>query len=163
MTEPNKNPNLGVSNLDIIYAIENISLSSNTAGSDGQTASTFTAIAQTGFNGSTIDRVRVANTFKYIEYLALANNGTTTIWTPTSGKKVRLMGLHFSASAAAKVHIKDGSGGTIIATLRLNAAGTYHLELGNGRLSASANNIVEIQNVTGSAIDVWVTVYGTEE
>lgn len=163
MTEPNKNPNLGVSNLDIIYAIENISLSTNTATSDGQTASTFTAIAQTGFNGSTIDRIRVSNTFKYIEYLALANNGTTTIWTPTSGKRIRLMGLHFSASAAAKVHIKDGSGGTIISTLRFNAAGTYHLELANGRLSASANNILEIQNVTGSAIDVWVTAYGTEE
>lgn len=163
MTEPNKNPNLGVSNLDIIYAIENISLSSNTAMSDGQTASTFTAIAQTGFNGSTIDRVRVANTFKYIEYLALANNGTTTIWTPTSGKKVRLMGLHFSASAACKVHFKDGAGGTIISTLRLAGAGTYFLDLENGRLSGSANNVLEIQNVTGSAVDVWVTAFGTEE
>ena len=163
MTEPNKNPYIGVSNLDIIYAIENISLSSNTAASDGQTASTFTSVAQAGFNGSTIDRVRVANVYKYIEYLALANNGATTIWTPASGKKVRLLGLHFSASAAAKVHIKDGASGTVIATIRLSAAGTYHLELNNGRLSASANNVLEIQNATGSAVDVWVTAYGTEE
>jgi len=163
MTEPNKNPNLGVSNLDIIYAIENISLSSNTATSDGQTASTFTAIAQTGFNGTTIDRVRIPNVYRYIEFLTLANNGATTIWTPTSGKRIRLMGLHFTASAASRVHIKDGAGGSIIATLRLSAAGTYFLDLDNGRLSGSANNVLEIQNVTGSAVDVWVTAFGTEE
>lgn len=101
--------------------------------------------------------------FKYTEYLALANNGATTLWTPASGKKIRLKGLYLSTSAATKVHFKDGSGGTIFNTTKTHQEHNVYLDFKEGRLSGTANNILQIQNVGGSAVDIWVTAYGTEE
>lgn len=101
--------------------------------------------------------------FKYTEYLALANNGTVTLWTPASGKKIRLIGLYLSFSAATKVHLKDGSGGTIFNTTKTHQEHSSFLDFKTGRLFSAANNILQLQNVGGSAVDIWATAYGTEE
>lgn len=101
--------------------------------------------------------------FKYVEYLGLANNASTTLWTPSSGKKILLKGLYLSTSAATKIHLRDGSGGTLINTTKTHQEHNVHLDFQEGRLSSTANNILQIQNVGGSAVDIWVTAFGTEE
>lgn len=114
-----------------------------------------------GFNGSYSDRVRVGKVYKYIEFLTLANGTDTAVWTPTAGRKFRLMGVAMSSSVANNLHLKDGS--TIFHTSRFANNNTNTFDFGNGYLSSAANNILYVSNATGSTAAVWVTAWGTEE
>lgn len=118
-----------------------------------------------GFAGASFDRVRVGKTYKYIEYLNLPTATATTIWTPSAGKKFRLMGVQFGASAAAQCALRDGTAGsgTAFHMFKVGGADTKDFSFGNGYLSSAANNVLEIYNVTGSTVSVWVTAWGTEE
>lgn len=106
------------------------------------------------------DRERTPTTFKPLDIVAI--NPAAPIWTPAAGKKFRLMGYHISGSVAGNIVLKDGAGGTIIAVIPAAAGGggTY-VSLGNGILSAAADNILE---ALGPALDtISGTVFGTEE
>lgn len=117
-----------------------------------------------GYNGASFDRVRVGKVYKYIEFLNLANATGATVWTPATGKKFRLMGLSVSASAAAQLAIRDGSTGSdILYMFKTGGADTKDFDFGNGRLSTTADNVLQVYNATGSTINVWVTAWGTEE
>lgn len=152
-----------VSNYNLLFDGTNwIRQRSASASADGATAGA-AMNAMYGFAGTSFDRQRVGKTYKWIEFLTLANNTATTIWTPTAGRRFRLMGVQISTSAAATVHLRDGAGGTRFHSQRTGGADTKDFNFGNGYLSAAANNVLEILNSTGSSIDVWVTAWGTEE
>ena len=129
--------------------------------------STFTSYFAhtTGYNGSAFTQIRVGTIYKYIEYLALANATATTVWTPAASKKFRLMGVQVSSSAAATLHLRDGTAGsgTKFHSYRTGGADTKDFSFGQGYISSAANNVLEIYNATGSAVDVWITAWGTEE
>lgn len=135
----------------------------NTDGNVATAQTMITSAYNQGFNGSTFDRIRVGKTYKYIEYLNLADNTATTVWTPASGKKFRLMAVQISSSAASLLHLRDGAGGTIFHTQRTAGIDSKYFEFGNGYLSATANNVLEILNKSTATINVWVTAWGTEE
>ena len=121
-----------------------------------------------GFTGTTWDRVRVGKVYKYIEYLNLANATATTVWTPASTKKFRLMGVSISCgSTGNKFHLRAGTAGsgTAFHTFRStgSAGDTHSFYFGNGYLATNANDVLEIYNATGATADVWVTAWGTEE
>lgn len=117
-----------------------------------------------GYNGATWDRVRVGKVYKYIEYLNLANATGTTVWTPASGKKFRLMGVMIGLGATnGLVHLRDGVGGSAFFTARDANAASIHFSFGNGYLSGVADRALEVYNATGSTINVWVHAWGTEE
>lgn len=84
------------------------------------------------------------NVFKIINTVTITT--AQTLWTPTAGKKFRLMGYHLGlAVAAGNVLLKDGAGGTIIGVVPLGLAlGGPAISLGNGILSAVANNVLEV-------------------
>lgn len=109
------------------------------------------------------ERLRTSKVFKYIEFLNLSNATATTVWTPNTGRKFRLLGVQVSSSAAATLHLRDGAGGTKFHSYRTGGADTKDFDFRNGYLSSAANNVLEIYNDTGSAVSVWVTCYGTEE
>lgn len=115
------------------------------------------------FNGSTYDRFRGTKVYKYQEYNTLLNAGTFTVWTPTSGKKFRLMGISISSSVAARLLVRDGAGGTVMLYFQVGAADTKVYNLDQGFVSATANNVLEILNSTGGTVDARVTAWGTEE
>ena len=139
-------------------------LTSSSGGSaDGLTVSgTLQVITayQRQFNGSTWDRVRVANVFKPVTLAS--GTAETTIWTPASGKKFRLMGFLLTCGAASTLTFRDNTAGTIIATAR---GGTDipipTPPMGNGLLSASANNVLTVTRGTACTLDGFV--FGTEE
>lgn len=113
-----------------------------------------------GWNGATWDRARIPTVFKDLNAVTITT--ITTVWTPTSGKKFRLQGGHFSVSAAASVLFEDnGAGTTIIRTPKLLADTPFILDLGNGVLSAAANNVLKATSSAAAAITGHV--YGTEE
>lgn len=112
------------------------------------------------WNGATLDRVRVPNVFKDLATVTITT--IVTVWTPTSGKKFRLMGGCISVSAAMSVLFEDNSGGnTVLRTPKLLADTPYNFDEGNGILSAAANNALK---ATGSAAGaITGHIYGVEE
>lgn len=111
-----------------------------------------------------MERVRTPTTFKAGSG---ASNGDNTIWTPTAGKKFRIMGLFLSngTANAQTIQIKDNTAGTVIfavvlpATVGANV--NWAVGLQNGYLSTAANNVVDM-NIS-SANAVYYSVWGTEE
>lgn len=136
-----------------------------------------TIIAQEfGFNGTSFDRVRIANIFHTVVATAA---GSTAVWTPTAGKRFRLMGYTISVAgtlAATGVQaLKLEDAATVIKNHFANVIETpsasvsggdtqIGADLGQGQLSAAINNVLNINLGTAMATGgVAVNVWGTEE
>lgn len=130
--------------------------------------------ALAGFNGTTFDRVRIATVYKTVLATAL---GLTPVWTPTAGKKFRLMGYTISVAgtlAATGVNLLklvDSVVGNVIAQHQATVTITtptgdtqIGADLGQGFLSAAINNVLQINlSVAMATGGVAVNVWGTEE
>lgn len=149
-----------------------ITIPTDALSTDGQAATRVTgadgnvrvlAVATALFNGATWDRLRVANVFKPIPATAVTAGTGITIWTPTSGKKFRLMGWCISVTAAAEIIFGDNAVGTVIFRTGIHALNDpgQPASIGNGILSAAANNVLKL-DVSANAT-VQGTVFGTEE
>ena len=104
------------------------------------------------------------DTFKMIDAVAITAGTPATVWTPASGKKVRLLGWFLSTSAVAALEFQDsGAAGTVIVqTLLLAAAGTHDgPHLGEGVDLAAVDNTLNL-DVTANAT-VSGMVFGVEE
>ena len=112
-------------------------------------------------------RLRLAfstDTFKIIDAVAITAGTPATVWTPASGKKVRLLGWAFLSTTSAALEFQDsGAAGTVIAQSPLLAAAGLHNAppLGEGILLAAADNTLEL-DVTGNST-VSGMVFGVEE
>ena len=105
-----------------------------------------------------------SDTFKVIDAVAITAGTPATVWTPASGKKVRLLGWFLSSSAAAGLEFQDsGSAGTVIAQTPLLAAAGGHdaPSIGEGVILAAADNTLDL-DVTANAT-VSGMVFGVEE
>lgn len=112
------------------------------------------------YNGASWDRLRTPNVFKVVALAA--GTAETTIWTPTASKKFRLMGFLLTPGAATTLTFKDNTAGTTIFAAR----GTTDQPIatppmGNGILSAAANNVLTVTRGTSATLDG--VVWGTEE
>lgn len=130
------------------------------------------------FNGATWDRQRTPAIFKQV---STAATGSTALWTPAAGKKFRLMGYRICVTALAKaaaaadlvINLLDaaaGIGQSTPVTIPVAAAGnglimdSGWIDLGNGILSALANNVLNLNlsfALTGGLVNI--TACGTEE
>lgn len=131
-----------------------------------------------GANPTSTVFVRQPNFFKTASATA---SGNTALWTPTAGKKFRLMRFMVqitgnattAAGAVVTVSFQDAAAAMNIATdsfiptAALTAADDFvspWVDLGNGFLSAAANNILNINLSSAlTAGNVRVTCCGTEE
>lgn len=136
-------------------------------------------VYQMCFNGSTFDRVRVANMYKTTVATA---SGDTAVWTPTSGKKFRVMGYQIqmssnaslAAGAVLEIVLRDGATPigvgssvfvpTIAVTTTPGMSNSGWILLSNGFLSSAANNVLNV-NLSAALVtgEVRVVVMGTEE
>lgn len=115
-----------------------------------------------GYNGAALERVRVANIQKDLSAVTITS--ITTVWTPASGKKFRLMGGTISVSAAGSVLFEDNTAGTTIfrtPKLLADTPFTFVCNGGQGKLSAAADNILKATLSVAGAITG--TLWGTEE
>jgi uncharacterized protein (DUF1786 family) len=117
---------------------------------------------QTG--SATFDRMRTPSVFKPQNTVAVALSPGTAVWTPAVGKKFRLMRAVISSSVVGNVVLTDASGGTVIAVVPITAIANAPVvvDLGNGYLSAAANNALFAFN-SGGAANISGTLMGTEE
>ena len=116
------------------------------------------------FNGTTWDRARTPNVFKPFS-VTVASIGTgQTVWTPASNKRFRLMGFAVTSDKAVQVNFKDGSVASIFATPALVAATPFGVSnIGNGMLSASANNLLTLDVSASVPVVLTGTAWGTDE
>lgn len=121
----------------------------------------------TDFLADAAGRLQLAftpNIFKMIDAVAITAGTPATVWTPASGKKVRLLGWVLSSSAVAALEFQDSAAaGTVISqTPLLAAAGTHSSPgLGEGLILATSDNTLEL-DVTSNAT-VSGMVFGVEE
>jgi hypothetical protein len=107
--------------------------------------------------------IRLITPTKFVDMAAIAITTIATVWTPASNKKFRLMGGSFSVNAACSVLFEDNAHpGTVIRTPKLAADTPYAFDLGNGILSAAANNVLKATASTGT-VTITGHLYGTEE
>ena len=115
---------------------------------------------ETGKTLSTsIPDLLIPNTFKTLKGVSISS--IATVWTPATGKKFRLMGGTISVNAAVSVLFEDNAAGTdVFQTPVLAANAPFSFDLGNGRLSAAANNVLKA--TSSGAATITGTLYGVE-
>lgn len=114
------------------------------------------------YNGANFERLRTPNVFKQLS--AVLITAETTIWTPAGGKKFRLMGFVIAQGVlTGAITLRDNTAGTIILTIPQNTVGVAFASpnMGNGILSAAANNVLTAQGVATETITGYF--FGTEE
>lgn len=106
-------------------------------------------------NGNQV-QIPLATISKDINGVAVGS--ITTVYTPTSGKKYRLVGGTISVSAAGSVLFEDNSVNNFVyrtPKLAADTPYTFVVLQGQGKLSAAANNVLKATlstsgNVTGT-------------
>lgn len=99
-----------------------------------------------------------------IDANAITAGAAEVVWTPASGKTIRLLGWCLSSSAAAALEFQDsGDAGTVIAQTPLLATAGMHNspDLGRGVVLAAADNTLKL-DVTANAT-VSGMLFGREE
>lgn len=118
------------------------------------------AIGYGAINTTTAQMLRTPN--KFITFTISASSSETTIWTPTSGKKFRFMGFSLFSDTATVLTFKDNTAGTTIWKDGVGAnSRAVNPPMGNGILSAAANNLLTL--TCGTAATVNGVAFGTEE
>lgn len=113
------------------------------------------------WNGAAWQRARVPIIFKTVALTAAT--AETTVWTPGSNKKFRVMGMFLNAGAATTLTFKDNTAGTTIIEGYASATAAENLNFGGmgGILSAAANNVLTVTR--GSSAALYGMIWGTEE
>jgi hypothetical protein len=99
----------------------------------------------------------------FVPFSATVITTETTIWTPASGKKFRLMGYVISqGTLAGDVTLRDNTAGATILVIPANTVGVSQVSppLGSGILSAVANNVLTAQGSATETISGYV--FGVE-
>lgn len=154
----------------------------NTAGSASVSGGALVGINTVAFgyafNGATFDALRTPTKLKTVTATAAGN---TALWTPAAGKKFRLMRLivmvtanaSFAVAGLEEVTLQDSATdvGFGVSFFVPGAAGALvgeqnsgWLDLGNGFLSSTANNVLNVNLGTALATgEIRVFAVGTEE
>jgi hypothetical protein len=104
--------------------------------------------------------LRTPTVFKVVALSA--GTAETTIWTPTAGKKFRLMGFILTCGAASTLTFKDNTAGTTIFAARGGTDVPISVpNLGNGILSGAADRVLTVTRGTSCTLDG--VVWGVEE
>lgn len=102
----------------------------------------------------------VPDVFKPQKTVAIGS--IATVWTPATGKKIRLMGGCISVSAAVSILFEDNAAGTdVFQTPKLLADTPYNFDLGNGKVLSAVNRVLKA--TSSGAANLIGTLYGKEE
>ncbi len=108
--------------------------------------------------------VSVATQGKIGDMSAVSINSIATVLSPSTGKKLRLLGGSFSVSADASVLFEDNSAATANYVFRsplLLAKTPYDFVIGNGKLLSAVDNVLKA-TASASAAITGVLYYSEE-
>ncbi|MBZ5700258.1 MAG: hypothetical protein LAN84_00265 [Acidobacteriia bacterium] len=104
---------------------------------------------------------RTPGVYKTIAAVSVTAGTPATLWTPTAGKKFRLMGYALSLSVAGSVILLDSATEVIRTPLLAAGIGQNSPHMGNGILSSAANNALKADVSASGTVSGFV--FGTEE
>ena len=107
--------------------------------------------------------IPLPDTFKIIDANQITAGTPEVVWTPASGKTIRLLGWYLSTNIQSTIEFQDSAtAGTVIAqTPELAALGVHDANLGRGIKLAAANNTLKLDVVANTAVSGMV--FGVEE
>jgi hypothetical protein len=159
---------------DLWYSTRPIDLSGVLAGSSFAVATASDTLANptTGevlafgmaWDGALWRRVRTASVFRQFAATAIVAGTGLVVWTPAAGKRFRLMGWLLSTNTVADLILCDNAVGAPFARTgpqQINTGVASPPNMGNGFLSAAANNVLRLD--VSVAATVGGMVFGTEE
>jgi len=114
--------------------------------------------AQGAYNGASIDRVRIITKFVQIKAQAVTASTPVDVYTPTTGKKFRLLAYDLGLSVAGSVLIEDGTGTEVLRTGTRPANGGAYAALGNGILSGAINTHIFIDVTASGTVNGWIGI-----
>jgi hypothetical protein len=105
--------------------------------------------------------LKMPNVYKPVALAA--GTAETTVWTPTTGTRFRLMGFILTVDTACVLTFKDNTAGATIMVVRLAADTPLIVPnvWGNGILSGAANRVLTVTR--GASCALSGTIWGTEE
>lgn len=154
--------------LNLLFGFHSINHTSGPAGAptwsmSGMAVIDFSGVVQTVFNGQTFTRLRTPGVYKSLNAVVVTSE--TTIWTPSAGRKFRLMGGNLTGGVAAgNVVLKDNTAGSalpIVLPFGIIGQNIPFVVGGNGYLSSTAGNLLTATGASTQTLSGWV--YGTEE
>lgn len=116
------------------------------------------------YNGALWAKRRISNIFKNRADASITAATPATIWTPTAGKKVRVLKGQLSAAVAGQITIvnKTAANAILLESPKLAAGGIWDFDLGEGGiLAASANDVIGIDVTVTGNVGGWIG--GVEE
>jgi hypothetical protein len=120
-------------------------------------------ILESQWNGIAFSRIRSPSVFKTLNAVAVASE--TTIWTPSTGRKFRLMGGCLTGGVATgNVVLKDNTAGAslpIVLPFGIIGQNITFVVGGNGYVSTTAGNVLTATGALTQTLSGWI--YGTEE
>lgn len=157
-----KNPNIST----LPYRVHMINHTSGPAVAPTWTSTQVVVLDSAGnypllYNGQVVQRARAPGKFISVNALSIATE--TTVWTPASGRRFRLMGYQLSSTGAQNIVLKDNTAGTTILVIPGITIGQLNFSpaMGNGILSVAANNVLTANAGGTNAISGFF--FGTEE
>lgn len=105
---------------------------------------------------------RIATNIVNIKAQAITAGTGVSVFTPTAGKKFRILGYHLSLSVAGSILFEDGAGSTaneILRTPLLAAAtGQGSGDMGLGSVSSTASNQLYVDATASGNISGWIAI-----
>ncbi|SRR5712692_9851233 len=149
----------------LLYAADGTALLASNVG-DGADGSKSLPIALYGWTGASWDKLRTPNVIKTIAGVAVTAGTPQSIWTPVGGKKFRLMGysigISVGAGSAAVFILKDNTAEILRDIANgANGLGKASPLLGNGYLSAAADQVLKLDTLASATVQGFV--FGCEE
>jgi len=129
---------------------------------DGMPGANIVAESSVEWNGNTFDRARTPGVWKTVAAVAITAGTPVAVWTPTGGKRFRVMGFALSLSVAGSIILKDAAAEWIRTPL-LIAATPFNSppNMDNGYSSALLNNILNLDATATGTVSGFI--FGTEE
>lgn len=116
-----------------------------------------TQMVQTGT--ALVSPRRVITKFIQLQAQSITHATPVDVYTPTSGKKWRILGYNISTTVAGAIQFEDTTGNEVLRTPLLLAAAPFASgDMGNGLLSAAANNHLFLDVTVTGAVTGWIGI-----
>jgi len=101
--------------------------------------------------------------YRYIKITDDTSGTEATLWTPASGKQIRIAAVLVSVTAAGIVELKDKTTGDTIATVVFEAIKSMPFSLGFQLLLPEDHALSAKFTVNTGTGDCYITVFGEEQ
>ena len=102
---------------------------------------------------------RVITKFIQLQAQSITHATPVDVYTPTSGKKWRILGYNISTTVAGAIQFEDTTGVEVLRTPLLLAAAPFGSgDMGNGYLSSAANNHLFLDVTVTGVVTGWIGI-----